>query len=117
MTTKMPNLPREEFIAKFLARMPVHLARTFTSEQLEAIRRAFGSRYSSSHAFEFKRLMRLPWGRFYFVILMGRDRRSSSPLVDRFSLDPIKRVEGASAGIPTIDANKAEPVAAEMGSR
>lgn len=114
MPKKTPDMPREEFIAKFLGRMPVHLARSFTSEQLEAIKRAFGSRYSSSHGFEFKRRLRLPWGRFYFVIQMGRDRRSSSPLVDRFSLEPIGLAEGALAGSGTIGPNRAEPVAARM---
>jgi hypothetical protein len=110
-------MPREEFIAKFLARMPVHLARTFTSEQLEAIKKAFGSRYYSSHAFEFKRLLRLPWGRFYFVVLMGRDRRSVSPLADRFSRDSIGHGAESSAGIGTVDAGKVEPVAGGIGSR
>jgi len=66
--------PADQFIARFLARVPPDVASTFTSAQLAAIRRAFGMRYEADHALEIRRHLSLPWGRFYLVLLAGRDR-------------------------------------------
>jgi hypothetical protein len=66
--------PAQRFTARFLARVPPDVAATFTSAQLTAIRRAFGMRYEAGHALDIRRHLRLPWGRFYLVLLAGRDR-------------------------------------------
>jgi hypothetical protein len=51
------------------------VAATFTPTQLTAINRAFGMRYEAGHALDIRRHLRLPWGRYYLVLLFGRDHR------------------------------------------
>lgn len=65
----------EDFIARFLRRVPGEVAATFTPEQLAAVQGAFGLRYTMDHAVDVRRTVRLPWGGFYFVLLAGRDAR------------------------------------------
>ena len=67
--------PSERFTARFLARVPTDVATSFTPAQLAAINRAFGMRYEAGHALDIRRHVRLPWGRFYLVLLIGRDHR------------------------------------------
>ncbi len=67
--------PADAFIARFLARVPREVAGSFTAEQLGAVQRAFGMRYAMDHAVDVRRRLRLPWGRYYVVLLAGRDRR------------------------------------------
>ena len=68
--------PAEAFKIRFLARVPAELANSFTPDQLAAVQRAFGTRYAMEHAVDVRRTVTLPWGRFYLVLLGGRDRRS-----------------------------------------
>ena len=65
----------DAFIARFLARVPREVAGSFTADQLHAVQRALGMRYVMDHAIDLRRTLRLPWGRYYFVVLAGRDRR------------------------------------------
>lgn len=65
----------EHFIARFLGRIPHEVATSFTPAQLAAVQRAFGMRYVMEHAIDLRRYLRLPWGRYYLVLLAGRDRR------------------------------------------
>jgi len=67
--------PADQFTARFVARVPPDVAATFTATQLAAIRRAFGMRYEAGHALDIRRHLRLPWGRYYLVLLLGRDHR------------------------------------------
>ena len=67
--------PSEAFIVRFLRRVPPEVAASFTPDQLAAVQRAFGMRYAMDHAVDVRRTMSLPWGRFYLVLLGGRDRR------------------------------------------
>jgi hypothetical protein len=67
--------PAESFIARFLARIPREVASSFTPAQLRAVQRAFGMRYAVDHAVDLRRTLRLPWGRYYLVLLAGRDHR------------------------------------------
>jgi len=68
----------DPFTTRFLDRLPPALARSFSADQLDAIHHAFGARYRVDHAVDVRRTMKLPWGRFYVVILVGRDRRQES---------------------------------------
>jgi hypothetical protein len=99
---RAPNLPPEEFIARFLARMPPHLAKTFTVEQLEAIRQAFGVRYRSSHRLQIRRYIRFLKWKFYIVVQAGRDRRQlAAPWPEHVPQQPPGEDKGAScADIP-----------------
>ncbi len=64
---------------RFLARLSPELAASFTAEQLEAIRLAFGMRYATQHALDLRRTLHLPWGRYYVVLLVGRTQRREAP--------------------------------------
>ena len=70
------ELPSEEFIARFRARVPSKVAETFTNEQLTALEAVFGLRSVSRHALRLAMSIPLPWRRYYVVLLAGRDRRT-----------------------------------------
>jgi hypothetical protein len=71
--------PAEAFIARFLARVPADLRASFTPAQLTTIQHAFGMRYTMEHALDLRRHVRLPWARYYLVVLCGRDYRPREP--------------------------------------
>ena len=75
--TPASRSPSDAFIARFLARVPPDLRASFTATQLTAIQRAFGMRYTMEHALDLRRHVRLPWARYYLVVLCGRDHRPS----------------------------------------
>jgi hypothetical protein len=75
--------PSDAFIARFLARVPAELRDSFTQVQLTAIQRAFGMRYTMEHALDLRRHVRLPWARYYLVVLCGRDHRPREPALRR----------------------------------
>ncbi len=70
----MSDLPANPFLERFLARVPGEVARSFTPDQLAAVQRAFGMRFTVGHALDIRRSFRLPWGRFYLVLLWGQER-------------------------------------------
>ena len=78
MTPRLPADPTEAFTRRFLARLRPDVAASFTPEQLAAVQLAFGMRYAADHAVDLRRTMTLPWGRFYVVLLGGRDRRTQA---------------------------------------
>lgn len=49
---------------------------TFTSEQLDALRRVFGDRFDGEHSVDMRGRLYLPWSRYYIVLQAGRDRRT-----------------------------------------
>lgn len=65
---------KNPFLDRFLACVPREVAGSFTPEQLAAVQRAFGMRFTVDHAVDIRRSLRLPWGRFYVVLLFGRER-------------------------------------------
>jgi hypothetical protein len=75
--TPASRSPADAFIARFLARVPPDLGASFTATQLTAIQRAFGMRCTMEHALDLRRHVRLPWARYYLVVLCGRDHRPS----------------------------------------
>ena len=79
MLTPASRSPSDAFIARFLARVPADLRASFSSTQLTAIQRAFGMRYTVEHTLDLRRHIRLPWARYYLVVLCGRDHRPSEP--------------------------------------
>lgn len=70
----MPTAPENPFLSRFLASIPRDVAGSFTPDQLAAVQRAFGMRFTVDHALDIRRSLRLPWGRFYLVLLFGRER-------------------------------------------
>lgn len=78
MTMPLPPSPSDAFLDRFLTRMRPDVAASFTPDQLAAVRMAFGMRYAMDHAVDVRRTVTLPWGRFYLVLLGGRDRRTEA---------------------------------------
>ena len=67
-------------MARFRARVPSHIAATFSAEQLSALQEAFGVRGTARHGLRWRVTLHLPWGRYYLVLMAGRDRRAHSPV-------------------------------------
>lgn len=67
--------PEEEFTGRLRSRMPMNVLFTFTADQLQALRSAFGSRFQSRHSVDMRGSLFLPWSRYYVVLQVGRDRR------------------------------------------
>ena len=65
----------EEFTLRLRQRMPMNVGFTFSAEQLEALRAAFGDRFDTVHAVDMRGRLHLPWSRYYLVFQVGRDRR------------------------------------------
>ena len=73
------RIQQQPFIRSFLRRVPAEVAASFTTDQLAAVQRMFGMRYAMEHLLDLRRTVRLPWGRFYLVVLAGRDDRQDAP--------------------------------------
>lgn len=70
----------DPFVQKFFSRIHGEVAASFTDEQLNAIKLAFGARDWGSHAVDMRRSVRFLWWRWYFVLLAGRERRPADRL-------------------------------------
>jgi hypothetical protein len=66
---------RRPAIERFLSRLPVELAASFSAAQLEAVELHFGMRYRPRHAVDWRRRVGLGVLRFYVIVLAGRERR------------------------------------------
>ncbi len=75
MSASRPSYPPEEFTARLRQRIPTNVCFTFTSEQLDALRRAFGDRLDADHTIDRRGRLHLPWSPYYLVFQAGRDRR------------------------------------------
>jgi hypothetical protein len=62
-----------------LARLDHDVARTFSRDQLEALRLTFG-RTVSAHQVALRLSLPVLWSRFYLVLLLGRERRTRTRL-------------------------------------
>jgi len=71
-------MARNDPVQRFLARLPPDLAGSFTPAQLAAINLHFGMRHRADHAIDWRRRIGLPFLRFYFVLLAGREQRGAS---------------------------------------
>jgi hypothetical protein len=67
--------PKEEFTWRLRSRLPMNIGFSFTSEQLQALRSAFGARFERRHSIDFRGRLHLPWSKYYVVLQLGRDRR------------------------------------------
>lgn len=62
-------------MVRFLDRLNPELAGSFSSEQLDAVELHFGMRYQVRHMLDWRTRIRLPFMKFYLVILAGADRK------------------------------------------
>ncbi len=92
----MNAIDRDPFFRRFFSRVPPDVAETFNNEQLDAIKRAFGSRTPGSHAIDLR--FSVPFLRrrsFYFVFLAGRERRSGRRRAWERRLRPLATIGNA----------------------
>ncbi len=68
-------MAESQALRQFLARIGPAAAAGFTAEQLAAIELHFGMRYRVGHAVDWRKRVRLPFARFYVVVLAGREQR------------------------------------------
>jgi hypothetical protein len=73
----LSGLPHADdpFVARFFHRIPPSIARSFTPQQLAAVKLAFGTRQWGDHPIDLRRTFGIGRWRFYIVLLMGRARR------------------------------------------
>ncbi len=76
MAASRLHYPPEEFTVRLRQRIPMNVCFTFTSEQLDALRRVFGDRFDGRHTVDMRGRLYLPWSRYYVVLQAGRDRRT-----------------------------------------
>jgi hypothetical protein len=62
-------------LTRFLARLEPALAASFSSEQLAAVELHFAMRNRVRHGLDWRRRINLGLGRFYVVLLAGREGR------------------------------------------
>lgn len=74
-----PSKP-DPFIEQFFARIPPKTAATFNPTQLEILKQTFGSRASKKHTVDLRLSMPFIQGSFYWVLLMGREKRGRDRL-------------------------------------
>lgn len=72
MATATPPLPVEQL----LARMTPEIASSFTQQQIDSLRAAIRGPARSRHAVDLRFTLPIWRWRFYFVFLIGKDRRA-----------------------------------------
>lgn len=76
----------DPFIAGLKERLPEELRESFTEEQLEALKLAFGTRSWGKHSVDLRSTVKFWHRRYYFVFLAGRNYRQLSRLEQELSL-------------------------------
>jgi hypothetical protein len=65
-------------LRQFLQRIGPDAAASFTPAQREAIELHFGMRYRVDHTIDWRQRIRLPFAKFYVVLLAGKENRSGA---------------------------------------
>ncbi|MGD1879083.1 MAG: hypothetical protein ACFB13_16470 [Kiloniellaceae bacterium] len=72
-----PTQPgRDAFLDHYFKRIDPDVAASFTEDQCEAIKAMFGARGIVKHSVEVRRSLPIGRGRYYLVLLLGRERRT-----------------------------------------
>lgn len=81
------DIRQEPDIQNLLARMPQKVADSFSDTQLISLKTAIGSRKWGKHNIDLRGTLTLPFARwrYYYVFLLGRNRRSLSDREQRIS--------------------------------
>ena len=74
-----PTANPDQPVRELLRRMPASVARTFTSEQLEALGIAVASRGWGRHPLDIRGSVPIGRHRYFFAMFAGRNRRDMSP--------------------------------------
>ena len=70
--------PKDWFEEGLLKRVPEDIKDSFSQAQIDALKVAFGARKWGKHPVDIRGTLKLWTWRYYFVILMGRNRRELS---------------------------------------
>lgn len=65
-------------LRQFLGRIGPEAAASFTPAQRAAIELHFGMRYRHAHSIDWRRRIRLPFLKFYIVLLAGTEHRAGA---------------------------------------
>ena len=74
---------------QLLIKIPPEIAKTFTFEQIEAIKKAFGFPDWNRHPVDIRVSIPIPGLRFYLILLAGRQHRSNQRLQVSRSMFPL----------------------------
>jgi len=85
----------DDFIQKFLSRIPEATATSFSEEQLTAVKMAFGGRAWGAHAIDIRRSLPFFGLRFYLVWLMGWEHRNPERIAALRQNHPLFRLGNA----------------------
>lgn len=72
------GVKQDPAIVRFLEKMPKRVANSFSEEQLTSIKTAIGARDWGNHKVDIRGTVKFFKWRFYYVLLLGRNRRSLS---------------------------------------
>lgn len=84
--SSLPGAGSDPFLDHYFKRIDPRIAASFTTEQREAIKAMFGARGIARHAVEIRRSLPIGRGRFYLVLLLGRERRTFGRLYSEGSV-------------------------------
>jgi hypothetical protein len=87
-TARVVCIRDDPTIRRLLERMPESVASSFSDEQLMHLRNAVGARNWGNHSIDARGVVTFPmlgW-RYYYVILLGKNRRQLSPREANFAL-------------------------------
>jgi len=71
-----PQNTGDPFLDHYFKRIDPRVAASFNAEQREAIKSMFGARGIAKHSIELRRSLPIGRGRYYVVLLLGRERRT-----------------------------------------
>jgi len=76
-------------LERFLARVPPHIAASFSPEQLAAMQKALEPRPWQRHPVDLRLSLPLFWRRFYLVLIAGEEKRSQERRSKERALTPL----------------------------
>ena len=79
----------------FLRRLPQHIRASLSREQEAALRAAAAGKAIHSHPVDIRLTIPTPWGRYYFALLGGRERRSGARLASERHMRPLATTANA----------------------
>jgi hypothetical protein len=75
-----PASGHDPFLDHYFKRIDPRVAASFSPEQREAVKTMFGARGFAKHAVEVRRSLPIGRGRYYLVLLLGREHRTFARL-------------------------------------
>ncbi len=89
---KLLHNNHDPVFAELFVRLSPEIADSFNEEQLEAIKKAFGSQSFSRHPLDVRVSVPIPGIKFYLVLLAGLERRSKQRLRSEKGIYPFWRL-------------------------